>query len=79
MNTTMLVRARKHFCVEFVPRSVCRHNIRAWVRSVRQLGPRWLLASPMPRPGTAVPPPLRPVVPVALTVVRTRPRARKSL
>ena len=53
MNISMLVRARDHFNSQLVPRSVNRHNQRAWIRSIRQLGSQWLLAAPIPRPGTA--------------------------
>jgi hypothetical protein len=42
MNTTKLKLARKLWCVEFVPSHVQRHNIRAWVRSVRRLGDNWI-------------------------------------
>jgi hypothetical protein len=42
MNTTYLTRGRAHFnCAE---RHTNRHNMRAWVRSVRFLGDKWLLA-----------------------------------
>lgn len=44
MNTTMLRLARKNFCHELAPLSTQRHNIRAWVRSLRILGDKWLLA-----------------------------------
>ena len=46
MNTTMLKRARLHFCSDMVPMAVNRANRRAWVRSLRFLGSRWLLAAP---------------------------------
>ena len=44
MKTKMLSIARQHFCRPYIPRSTQRHNIRAWVRSVRTLGDKWLLA-----------------------------------
>ena len=47
MNTTMLTRVRRHFVHAMAPRHVQRHNMRAWVRSVRQLGSRWLIATPL--------------------------------
>lgn len=47
MKTHMLVRARKHFCNEWAPVHTQRHNIRAWVRSLRLLGDKWLLAQPI--------------------------------
>lgn len=40
----MLSRARRLFNSEYVPRSVNRANQRKWVRSLRLLGRRWLLA-----------------------------------
>lgn len=42
MNTTKLKLARKLWCVEGIPSHVQRHNIRAWVRSVRHLGGNWI-------------------------------------
>lgn len=41
MNISMLVRARKHFN-SGMP-AIDRHNRRAWVSSIRRLGPRWAL------------------------------------
>jgi hypothetical protein len=49
MNTTMLKRARKHFCHAAVPTHTARHNMRAWVRALRFLGDRWLLSKPQER------------------------------
>lgn len=49
MNTTHLSRVRRLFCNDTTPRQVQRHNMRAWVRSVRHLGTRWLLAQPINR------------------------------
>lgn len=37
MNTTYLTRARKLFDNELSPRSVNRHNMRGWVKSIRFL------------------------------------------
>ena len=37
MNTAYLTRARKLFDNELAPRSVNRHNVRAWVKSIRFL------------------------------------------
>lgn len=48
MNTAMLSMARRLFVHDGVPPSTVRHNIRGWVRSVRQLGGRWLIAKPYP-------------------------------
>lgn len=42
MNTSKLILARKLWCVEGIPSHIQRHNIRAWVRSVRQLGDNWI-------------------------------------
>lgn len=44
MNSSMLRLARKNFVRDYIPRSTQRHNIRAWVRSLRILGDKWLLA-----------------------------------
>lgn len=49
MNTTILSKVRKHFNSDLVPASTNRHNARAWCRSVRLLGDKWLLANPMMR------------------------------
>ena len=53
MNTSMLKRVRRHFQPGWnTTRAVARHNQRAWVRSVRALGDRWLLAQKVRRPET---------------------------
>ena len=44
MNTNMLTRVRRHFVHDMAPRHVQRHNMRAWVRSVRLLGDKWTIA-----------------------------------
>jgi len=44
MNTSILKRARELWAINDVPRDIARHNIRAWVRSVRQLGYKHILA-----------------------------------
>jgi len=44
MNTTMLKRARKHFCSPDISPAANRAHIRKWVRSLRFLGDKWLLA-----------------------------------
>lgn len=49
MNTTLLRRARRHFSSDLVPMHVNRANRLAWVRSLRFLGSRWLLAKPLER------------------------------
>ena len=44
MNTKLLTIARRNFCRAYIPTHLQRHNMRAWVRSLRILGDRWLLA-----------------------------------
>ena len=44
MNTTRLKQARRLFVHQDVDQSTARHNIRAWARSLRMLGDKWLLA-----------------------------------
>ena len=44
MNTTRLCQARRLFNSELAPREINRANQRKWVRSLRVLGDRWLLA-----------------------------------
>lgn len=44
MKTKLLSIARRNFCRPYIPVSTQRHNIRAWARSVHQLGSKWLLA-----------------------------------
>ena len=47
MNTTRLKQARRLFHNDHTPPSTARHNIRQWVRSLRNLGDKWLLARPV--------------------------------
>jgi len=47
MNTTLLRRVRRHFNSDLVSEQLNRRNRLAWVRSVRRLGHRWLLAQPI--------------------------------
>lgn len=47
MKTSMLTRVRRHFNCG-VPK-IDRHNQRQWVRSVRFLGDKWLLAQQVQR------------------------------
>ena len=49
MNVTLLKRARRHFVHGMTPRHTARHNMRAWVKSIRMLGDKWLIARPMER------------------------------
>ena len=44
LDVTRLKQARRLFCHPLAPRSVQRHNIRQWVKGLRLLGHRWLLA-----------------------------------
>ena len=44
MNTHILKHVRSLFVHEMVPTSTARHNMRQWVRSVRMLGDKHLLA-----------------------------------
>jgi hypothetical protein len=45
MKTAYLKRVRSLFCCANVPTHVQRHNCRQWVKSVRFLGDKWLLAT----------------------------------
>jgi hypothetical protein len=47
MDTRMLIKARELFSVGWAPAHTQRHNMRAWVKSVRILGPKWRLAKPL--------------------------------
>jgi hypothetical protein len=49
MNTKMLRHVRTLFNTEGVERHINRHNQRQWVRSIRFLGDKWLLATPVKR------------------------------
>lgn len=73
MKVNMLVRVRAHFSAG--TRSQNRHNQRAWIRSVRRLGTRWLLYAPIPRPGTPVVPPLLSLIRSPVAVAPTPRRA----
>jgi hypothetical protein len=55
MNTSMLKTARRLWCVGHADRDTQRGNIRKWVRSVRLLGDRWVMASRKQRLATPVP------------------------
>jgi len=50
MNTQALSMARRLFQIADVPTNTQRHNIRSWVRSVRFLGDKWLIANPIQKP-----------------------------
>jgi hypothetical protein len=45
MNTIALRHVRKLYNSPTAPVETNRHNQRAWVRSVRQLGDKWILAA----------------------------------
>jgi len=47
VNTSMLRRARRCFNSDLVPAHINRANRLQWVRAVRQLGSKWLLATPV--------------------------------
>jgi len=47
MNVQALKRVRKLFCIDGVPVSTQRHNCRQWIKSIRFLGDKWLLANPV--------------------------------
>lgn len=44
MDTSILKRGRELWFIQDVPRDIQRHNLRAWVRSVRALGDKHILA-----------------------------------
>ena len=49
MNTKILKQAREMWNVADVSRETNRANQRKWVRSLRMLGDKWLIAKPMER------------------------------
>lgn len=49
MNTQALTKVRQMFCIDGVPLNVQRHNCRQWVKSIRHLGDKWLLAKKVQR------------------------------
>lgn len=49
MNTAALIRVRQLFCIDGVPAHIQRHNCKQWVKSIRYLGDKWLLAKKMER------------------------------
>jgi hypothetical protein len=44
MDTRMLTKVRELFSVDYIPKEVNRANQRKWIRSIRRLGNKWLLA-----------------------------------
>ena len=49
MNTKMLKHVRTLYNTKDVDKRINRHNQRQWVRSIRYLGDKWLLATPVQR------------------------------
>jgi hypothetical protein len=47
MNVQALKTVRRLFCISGVPRNIQRHNCQQWVKSIRFLGDKWLLATPV--------------------------------
>lgn len=47
MNVQALKTVRRLFCIEGVPTRIQRHNCQQWVKSIRHLGDKWLLATPV--------------------------------
>ena len=47
MTRAKLRSIRAYYYHDMAPRSVARHNLRAWVRSVTLLGDKWLMHSPI--------------------------------
>jgi hypothetical protein len=53
MNTKMLKHVRQLFNTEGVDKRINRHNQRQWVRSIRHLVDKWLLAKHVQRNDSA--------------------------
>jgi hypothetical protein len=53
MNTKMLKHVRQLFNTQGVDKRINRHNQRQWVRSIRHLGDKWLLAKHVTRKDSA--------------------------
>lgn len=49
MNTQALIKVRQLFYVSGVPTHIQRHNCRQWIKSIRHLGDKWLLAKQVGR------------------------------
>ena len=43
MNITLLTKVRQLFNVEYVPKSINRHNQKQYIKSIRFLGDKWLI------------------------------------
>lgn len=52
MKTAFLTRARRHFNCGIA--HIDRHNRRAWIKSIRMLGDKWLLSTQVQRKGAPV-------------------------
>lgn len=55
MKTKLLTTARRLWCTGHADRDTQRANVRKWVRSVRFLGDRWVMATEQGRLGTPLP------------------------
>ena len=55
MKTKMLKTARRLWCLGHADRATQRANMRKWVRSVRLLGDRWVMARPDAKLAAPVP------------------------
>ena len=53
MKTNVLTHVRQLFNTDGVDKRINRHNQRQWVRSVRYLGDKWLLAKHVQRKDSA--------------------------
>ena len=53
MNTKMLKHVRQLFNTQDVDKRINRHNQRQWVKSIRHLGDKWLLAKHVTRKDVA--------------------------
>ena len=49
MKTAYLTRVRSLYYVPGVPTHIQRHNCRQWIKSIRFLGDKWLLAKQVER------------------------------
>ena len=73
MKIAMLAHVRQMWNSDLVSRTINRHNQLSWIRQVKILGSRRLIAVPIPRPGTPPVPPSLSVVHTAMTIARTHP------
>jgi len=47
MDIKMLIKAKQLFNTDAAPAYINRHNQRQWARSIKLLGSKWILASPV--------------------------------